>query len=70
MGLRNPNSLTDAIGHFEKALLPPAAGTIPIILLGEVDCGLLFGIDPLDITSPSQFSSNKLSRLILPLLTL
>jgi len=41
VGLRNPNSLTDAIGHFKKALLPPAVGTIPVIQIGEVDCGFV-----------------------------
>lgn len=41
VGLRNPNSLTDAIGKFAEALLPASSSDIPVIQLGEVDCGFV-----------------------------
>lgn len=41
VGLRNPNSLTDALRIFRTALLPPRSGVTPAIHLGEVDCGFV-----------------------------
>ena len=41
VGLRNPNSISDAIGLFTQALLPVLPDTVPVIHLGEVDCGYL-----------------------------
>lgn len=41
VGLRNPNSLTNALTIFEQRLLPPKKGVIPVIHLGEVDCGFV-----------------------------
>jgi len=41
VGLRNPNSLTDAVGIFKKALLPMRGVARPVIQLGEVDCGFV-----------------------------
>jgi hypothetical protein len=41
VGLRNPNSATDAIGAFRRALLPARDGVVPVIHLGEVDCGFV-----------------------------
>ncbi len=39
--MRNPNSLTHALEIFSRSLLPPRPGTIPLIQLGEVDCGFV-----------------------------
>ncbi|MEO6634069.1 MAG: hypothetical protein ABIN41_00500 [Devosia sp.] len=33
--------MTDAVGTFTRELLPPLAGTVPVIHLGEVDCGFV-----------------------------
>jgi hypothetical protein len=41
VGLRNPNSLTDAVGIFKKALFPAVATATPVVQLGEVDCGFV-----------------------------
>lgn len=41
IGLRNPNSQTNAIEIFKQALLPFRPGITPIIHLGEVDCGFV-----------------------------
>lgn len=41
VGLRNPNSLTDAISIFKEVLLPMREGARPVIQLGEVDCGFV-----------------------------
>ncbi|AWB08114.1 hypothetical protein A6A40_24080 (plasmid) [Azospirillum humicireducens] len=41
VGLRNPESHTQAIAHFQKALLPVLPGVMPVIQLGEVDCGFV-----------------------------
>lgn len=41
VGLRNPNSKTDAIAIFREALLPVRPGSTPVIQLGEVDCGFV-----------------------------
>ena len=41
VGLRNPNALTDAVGIFKAALLPASSSCIPVIQLGEVDCGFV-----------------------------
>lgn len=41
VGLRNPESQTQAIVHFQKALLPLLPGVVPVIQLGEVDCGFV-----------------------------
>jgi hypothetical protein len=41
VGLRNPNSLTNALAVFEKCLLPRKRNVIPVVQLGEVDCGFV-----------------------------
>lgn len=41
IGLRNPNSLTNAVAHFEAALIPLRTDVIPVAHLGEVDCGFV-----------------------------
>lgn len=41
VGLRNPNSHTDALAKFRAVLLPARRDCIPIIQLGEVDCGFV-----------------------------
>lgn len=41
VGLRNPNSLTDAINIFRSTLLKQSADSYVIIHLGEVDCGFV-----------------------------
>jgi len=41
VGLRNPNSVTDALQTFRAALLPRRPGVTPVIHLGEVDCGFV-----------------------------
>ncbi|CAO3421442.1 hypothetical protein [Azospirillum doebereinerae] len=41
VGLRNPESRTQAIACFQKALLPVLPGVVPVIQLGEVDCGFV-----------------------------
>ncbi|KSV94289.1 hypothetical protein [Sinorhizobium sp. GL28] len=41
VGMRNPNSLTNALQIFEQAASPCLPGTVPIIHLGEVDCGFV-----------------------------
>lgn len=41
VGLRNPNSVTNAVDTFKKALLPKSRNTTPVIQLGEVDCGFV-----------------------------
>jgi hypothetical protein len=41
VGLRNPNSLTNALAIFERSLLPPKKNVTPVIQLGEVDCGFV-----------------------------
>lgn len=40
-GLANPNSTTNALALFKAALLPVRARTVPVIQLGEVDCGFV-----------------------------
>ncbi|MBK3732414.1 hypothetical protein GAY29_04710 [Azospirillum brasilense] len=41
VGLRNPESQTHAVALFKEALLPAQADAIPVIQLGEVDCGFV-----------------------------
>lgn len=41
VGLRNPNSVTDALGIFSSALASQSADSRVIIHLGEVDCGFV-----------------------------
>jgi len=41
VGLRNPESQTHAVTHFKDALLPVLPDTVPVIQLGEVDCGFV-----------------------------
>ena len=41
VGLRNPNSMTNALDKFKSALLPAELDHIPVIQLGEVDCGFV-----------------------------
>ncbi|WP_372396107.1 hypothetical protein ABMY26_12820 [Azospirillum sp. HJ39] len=41
VGLRNPESHTQAIVQFQQALLPVLPGVVPVIQLGEVDCGFV-----------------------------
>lgn len=40
-GLTNPNSTTNALALFKQALLPVRPRTVPVIQLGEVDCGFV-----------------------------
>lgn len=39
VGFRNPNSMTDALGHYRKALKGRAVDGVIVLQLGEVDCG-------------------------------
>ncbi len=41
IGLRNPESHTHAVALFKEALLPALPDAIPVIQLGEVDCGFV-----------------------------
>jgi hypothetical protein len=41
VGLRHPNSITNALNIFREALLPAKPNVIPVIHLGEVDCGFV-----------------------------
>lgn len=41
VGLRNPNSVTNAVTIFKECLFPVVKNTIPVIQLGEVDCGFV-----------------------------
>jgi hypothetical protein len=41
VGMRNPNSLTNALQIFEDAAIPVRPKTVPVIHLGEVDCGFV-----------------------------
>lgn len=41
VGMRNPNSLTNAVQIFEEAAIPARPKSIPVIHLGEVDCGFV-----------------------------
>lgn len=41
MGLANPQSVTGALEIFEAGLLPPRPGAVPVMQLGEVDCGFV-----------------------------
>ena len=41
VGLRNPNARTDALNIFRQSLLPPDIDHVPVIHLGEVDCGFV-----------------------------
>lgn len=41
VGMRNPNSKTDALGAFRRALSPCNRHKTPVIQLGEVDCGFV-----------------------------
>ena len=41
IGLRNPESHTHAVTLFKEALLPAHPDAIPVIQLGEVDCGFV-----------------------------
>lgn len=41
VGLRHANSKTNAMEIFSKALLPMLPATVPVMHLGEVDCGFL-----------------------------
>lgn len=39
--MRNPNSQTNALPIFREALLPKRIRTVPVVHLGEVDCGFV-----------------------------
>ncbi|WP_416409223.1 hypothetical protein [Agrobacterium rosae] len=41
VGLRNPNSVSNAMPIFEQAAFPVRKHTVPVIQLGEVDCGFV-----------------------------
>jgi hypothetical protein len=41
IGLRNPRSLTNAVNEFRAAALPAIGGGVPVLHLGEVDCGFV-----------------------------
>ncbi|WP_334175345.1 hypothetical protein [Pseudoxanthobacter sp.] len=41
MGLANRQSVTGALERFEAGLLPPRPGSLPVMQLGEVDCGFV-----------------------------
>lgn len=41
VGLRNPNSMTNAFEIFRSVLVPVNRGVIPVIQMGEVDCGFV-----------------------------
>ena len=41
VGLRNPNSMLNALNIFKKSLIPPCQNWVPVIQLGEVDCGFV-----------------------------
>jgi hypothetical protein len=41
VGMRNPNSLSNAVQFFEEAAIPVRPNSIPVIHLGEVDCGFV-----------------------------
>ncbi len=41
VGLRNPNSQTNALEAFASALLPAKLDVTPVMQLGEVDCGFV-----------------------------
>lgn len=41
VGLRNPESQTQALAQFRQGLLPARPGVVPVIQLGEVDCGFV-----------------------------
>lgn len=41
VGLRNPNSQTDAVSKFRTELLPARLASVPVIQIGEVDCGFV-----------------------------
>jgi hypothetical protein len=41
VGLRNPNSLTNAVNIFKEALLPQPRDAHVVVHLGEVDCGFV-----------------------------
>ncbi|KAA0083031.1 hypothetical protein [Trinickia soli] len=41
VGLRNPNSLTDAVNIFKRSLLSQPVASHVLIHLGEVDCGFV-----------------------------
>lgn len=41
VGLRNPNSFSDALSRFRAEILPVRSDSIPVIQLGEVDCGFV-----------------------------
>lgn len=66
MGLAKLESVTGARRQFEAALLPPQPGVIPVMQLGEVDCGFViwyraekYGVpvcDQLDVSIASYFA--------------
>lgn len=39
--MRNPNSTTNSVEAFRRALIPPPPGAIPVLQMGEVDCGFV-----------------------------
>ncbi len=41
VGIRNPNSTTNSVEAFRRALIPPPPGAIPVLQMGEVDCGFV-----------------------------
>ncbi|MFV3078027.1 hypothetical protein [Niveispirillum fermenti] len=41
VGLRNPESRTQALARFREMLLPVVPDIVPVIQLGEVDCGFV-----------------------------
>ena len=41
VGMRNPNSITNALAIFREASLPQIQGATPVVHLGEVDCGFV-----------------------------
>ncbi|MQT13228.1 hypothetical protein [Segnochrobactrum spirostomi] len=41
LGLANPASVTQAAAHYDAALLPARPGLVPVMQLGEVDCGFV-----------------------------
>ncbi|WP_216351889.1 hypothetical protein [Brevundimonas sp. LM2] len=41
VGMRNPNSATNALSQFRDAVIPARSNAIPVLQLGEVDCGFV-----------------------------
>jgi len=60
VGMRNPNSATNALSQFRDAAIPARSKAIPVLQLGEVDCGFViwYRAEKLGESIESQMSAS------------